>query len=212
MKKIYKTRLLIQQKKWIGIPSISKIDEDMYDEVYDYIKEDYKNYILKQHIVINGLDDSEFINIISDNNNNIKIPKEILFGDIYVTNTIFPNIVKEIITGKYFHIAGTVHTIKHLPYAVSSKRYLVEHELDYILLKNYLENANIIKTKIDLSFKKSLEIYNEKYKEINERITRLAKEKKEREAINKQLEIDAANDKKAKNKEIKELIKKSRNF
>ena len=165
-------------------------------ERFSELKCELNNYLAKHEVSIEGLKEDDLIQIkVNEKNRKEKsVPKYLYQGRFYITKTINPNTVKEIITGNNFSCSNDRVLSFSLKNYVTAERSLFKevNTLErYDMLKNYLLNKDIIKEFLNIINNFCLEEF-EKYKVLNETnenngIKVLNKKKKEVEDILKNI-------------------------
>ena len=213
MKKIYKTKLLeIREDLWLSPHKKIMVNKDFYTPYKTH--DELKKYLFQNKVSTEGIRPNDLVKekyTGNCNNSTILIPKYLLTGEIYVTKTIFPNTVREIVTGKLFKTMSYGQTTLNQVNCCSVDSYMVEvlknSESGLAYLKNYLLNADIIRYKINLSIEKSNDVYCSLLKDINERIKESEKEKQKE----KEKEQNIKTKRKQELEEIEKIIKKKKN-
>ena len=223
MKKIYKCNLNTVKESDFGLifdrnglvfsSNYACLNPYLYEyNFYQKLYNKYKNFLLRNNIDIKDLSASELENLFYEfklNNKNIKtvklIPKSLYYGNIYVTKTLIPNIVKELNTGYYFYVIDEDTKISSNKVCVVRRKdlHVVNTIKDYKLLNNYLQNQNVVKYFLDLASKYSENLYKNY---INYGLNKelINKVKKEENKCNKYKETKKINDLK---NETKRLLK-----
>ena len=176
MKKIYETSLYMVNEKYIHTRVI--MDESVsyfdYDSVYSLIADDYLKFLSTIDISTEYVDKNNLKEINGLGNNKILVPQKVFYEYVYVTKTIFPNIVREVVTGKLFAIAGYYKKLRLDNICVVdiiNSNALIKDEEGFKKLKNYIINFEAIKYKIALATEKTKDLYleaEEKKNELNE--------------------------------------------
>lgn len=103
MKRIYKTKLLgIKNNFYLN--EYTKVNKNFYDETDNLIEQEIKECISNNQVLIDGIKEDDLIEIESDSNKKVIMPKHLIDSTIYVTKTIIPNVVKEVVTGTLFKV------------------------------------------------------------------------------------------------------------
>ena len=190
MKTIYRTRLMILDISYIySLVGNNIVNKSYYDDIDRYIEDKYYEYISTHKINLEGIEDHDISEIcLTNTSNQIKVPYDVLSSVIYVTKTILPDVVREIITGKYFKITSDDCeriSRKNICVVDEIRNFnIVETDSDYGLVKNYLLNSDLIKHKIELVFKVKEE-YIILAKDIKNNNLKIIKEKAKKEALKK---------------------------